>query len=92
MKIAISIAIGVIVVAFHLWASRRTTKYWYLGGIVPVAWIILLAVQFYNKMITFAEDWRRILFPTLILFLMWAEGHEAAKKKEAAKMKAKDLT
>ena len=28
---------------------------------------------------------------TVIVFLMWAEGHEVAKKKEIAKMKAKDI-
>lgn len=32
-----------------------------------------------------------IVFPTLILLLFWIQGHQAAKKKEIKKMKAKDL-
>ena len=31
------------------------------------------------------------VFPTLIFFLFWIQGHQVAKKKEIAKMKAKDI-
>ena len=33
-----------------------------------------------------------IVFPTLLFIVFWIEGHLAAKKKEIAKMKAKDLS
>ena len=91
MKAAISLVIALVVIVFHYWACRRHPKYWYVGGIIPFAWIIFLAVLFFNGMINLAEDWKTILFPTVIVFLMWAEGHEVAKKKEIAKMKAKDI-
>ena len=32
-----------------------------------------------------------LLFPTLVLLLLWLEGHLAAKKRELARMKATDL-
>ena len=38
-----------------------------------------------------AEDWKMLLFPTAILLLIWLEGHQAARKKELERMKAKDL-
>ena len=42
-------------------------------------------------MIHWAEDWKVLLFPTLIFLLMWAEGHQAAKKRELEKMRAQDI-
>lgn len=91
MKVVISLMIAFVVIIFHYWACRRPPKYWYVGGIIPLVWVILLTVLFFNGMINWAEDWKTILFPTLIVLLMWGEGHEAAKKKEIAKMKAKDI-
>ena len=49
--------------------------------------IFLLA----NGMLRPAEDWKMLLFPTAILLLIWLEGHQAARKKELERMKAKDL-
>lgn len=83
--------IAILIILFHYWACRRSPKYWYVGGIVPLIWVGLLVVLFWTGTFHFAEDWKRTLFPTLIFLLMWAEGHEAAKKKEMAKMKATDL-
>lgn len=92
MKVAITFGIALGVFLFHYWACRRPPKYWYVGGIIPFVWVVLLAVLFSRGMIDWAQDWKVILFPTLIAFLMWIEGHETAKKKEIAQMKAKDIS
>lgn len=91
MTPAITLVIALVVILFHYWASRRSPCYWYVGGIVPLAWGGLLAVLFRNGTINWTNDWKTVLFPTLIVFLMWAEGHQAARKKELAKMKAQDI-
>ena len=79
------------VTVFHFWASRRKPKYWYLGGIVPALWVGTLMFLFVNDMIHIGEDWRILLFPTLLLILIWISGHESAKKKEMDRMKAQDM-
>ena len=91
MKIAITIIIALAIFIFHYWACRRSPKYWYIGGIIPFVWICLLVILYCNGMIDFRDDWRVLTFPTLIIFLMWIEGRQSAKKKEMAKMKAKDI-
>lgn len=91
VKIAFLFVIALAVIAFHYWACRRPPKYWYMGGIVPLAWVILLAVCFFSGKINWTGDWKIVLFPTLLVLLMWGEGYEAAKKKEIVKMKAKDM-
>ena len=89
MKVAILLVIALAILVFHYWA-RRLPRYWYVGGIIPLGWLVLLAMAFFQGRVNWAEDWKTIVFPTLTFFLMWAEGHEAAKKKLAG-MKAKDL-
>ncbi len=83
--------IAIMVTAFHFWASRRKPKYWYLGGIIPVLWIGTVVFLFTNNMISLKDDWQMLLFPTIILLLIWICGHETAKKKEIDHMKAKDI-
>ena len=88
MNTAITLIIAIVVIILHVWLCRRSPKLWYLGGIIPLLWIVFL---FFNEKISFGEDWKMIVFPTLIFFLFWIQGHQAAKKKEIAKMKAKDI-
>lgn len=67
-------------------------RYWYLGGIVPAIWLILLAFLGVHGLIHPAQNWPMLVFPTVILLLLWLKGHETAKKKEIARMKARDLS
>ena len=85
------LAAAAAVTAFHIWASRRSPRYWYLGGIVPLVWVGLIGYLFWNGMIHLQQDWKVLLFPTLILLLIWLKGHQAARKRELEKMKAKDI-
>ena len=91
MKTAITLIAAITVVMLHVWLCRRSPKFWYLGGIIPLLWIALLVFLFFNRKIDFGEDWKMIIFPTLLFFLFWIQGHQAAKKRELEKMKAKDM-
>ncbi|HJB20194.1 MAG TPA: hypothetical protein H9773_00630 [Candidatus Fournierella merdavium] len=91
MNTAITFIIAIVITAFHVWLCRRSPGFWYLGGIIPFLWIVLLVFLFFNGKISWEEDWKMIVFPTLIFFLFWIQGHQAAKKREIKKMNAKDL-
>lgn len=91
MNTAVTFAVAIIVIVVHVWLCRRSPKFWYLGGLVPLLWIALLAFLFFNGAVSWGQDWKMIVFPTLILLLLWIQGHQAAKKKEIEKMKAKDI-
>lgn len=91
MNPLLTLAAAAAITVFHIWASRRRPRYWYLGGIVPALWVAVLIFLLANGMIRPAEDWKMLLFPTAILLLIWLEGHQAARKKELERMRAKDL-
>ena len=91
MNAVITLVAAFVVIAAHIWLCHRRPKFWYLGGIIPLLWIALLIFLFFNGKINLGEDWKMIVFPTLIFFLLWAQGHLAAKKKEMEKMKAQDM-
>ena len=91
MKTAITLIISIVIIILHVWLCRRSPKFWYLGGIIPLLWIVFLVFLFFSGKINLSEDWKMIVFPTLIFFLFWIQGHQVAKKKEIAKMKAKDM-
>ena len=85
VKIAFLFVIALVVIVFHYWACRRPPKYWYMGGIVPVAWGILLAVCFFSGRINWTEDWKIVLFPTLLVFLMWGKATRLPRKKKSSR-------
>lgn len=91
MKTGITLFLAILLIAFHIWACRRRPKFWCLGGIVPLIWFSLLAFLALEERIHMPQDLRVILFPSLILPLIWLEGHQIAKKKELDRMKANDL-
>ena len=91
MNTVMTLIIEFVVIVLHVWLCHRSPKFWYLGGIIPLLWIGVLVFLFFNGKINFGEDWKIIIFPTLIFFLFWIQGYQAAKKKEISKMKAKDI-
>ena len=92
MNTAITLIIAIVVIILHVWLCRRSPKFWYLGGIIPLLWIVLLVFLFFNGRISLEKDWKMIVFPTLIFFLFWIQGQQTAKKKEIEKMKAKNIS
>ena len=91
MNTAVTLLIAIAVLLLHIWLSRRSPKFWYLGGIIPLLWIALLVFLFVNGKLNWGEDWKMIVFPTLIFILLWIKGQQSARKKEIEKMKAKDI-
>ena len=91
MNIVMTLIVALVVIVVHVWLCHRSPKFWYLGGVIPLLWIGVLVFLFFNGKIHFGEDWKMIIFPTLIFFLFWIQGYQAAKKKEISKMKAKDI-
>ena len=91
MNTVMTLIVALIVIVVHIWLCRRNPKFWYLGGIIPLLWVGTLVFLFFNGKLNFGEDWKMIIFPTLIFFLFWIQGYQAAKKKEISKMKAKDI-
>ena len=85
MNTAITLIIAIVVIILHVWLCRRSPKLWYLGGIIPLLWIVLLVFLFFNEKISFGEDWKMIVFPTLIFFLFWIQGHQRQRKKKLLK-------
>lgn len=70
---------------FHLWASRRPARLWYLGGIAPLAWIGVLIWMGVSGV--FAGDlWGLLaggLAPLAVLLGLWAYGRQAADARDA---------
>lgn len=56
MNTVMTLIVALIVIVVHIWLCRRTPKFWYLGGIIPLLWIVLLAFLFFNGKINFSED------------------------------------
>ena len=91
MNPILTLGIALLVLVFHTWASYRSPRFWYLGGIVPLLWVCILAYLWYHGQIDVLADWKILLFPTLLLLLIWLRGNLTAKKREMECMQAKDL-
>lgn len=91
LRPVLTLAAALAVVVFHIWASRRSPKYWYAGGIVPALWLGVLAFLGWRGRLSFPEDLRVAGFTTLVLLLIWAKGHQISKKRELEKMRAQDI-
>ena len=60
MNPLLTLAAAAAITVFHIWASRRRPRYWYLGGIVPTLWIGAVVFLLANGMIRLAEDWKML--------------------------------
>lgn len=74
MRAAVLWLVIVAVTVFHVWASQRSEPFWYLGGIVPAAWLGLNLVRFALGGIDWGRDWAEVLPPTGVLLLLWLVG------------------
>ena len=84
MNPLLTLAAAAAITVFHIWASRRRPRYWYLGGIVPArGGPCRLDFLLANGMLRPAEDWKMLLFPTAILLLIWAGGPSGRQEKRA---------
>ena len=58
MNPALTFVIAFLILAFHIWASRRSPRFWFLGGIVPLVWFGLLAFLWSRGQISLPADWK----------------------------------
>ena len=83
--------IAAAVVLFHFWASRRSPKYWFLGGIVPLVWLILMGVFLARGELDLQTHGRTVLFPTVVLILVWIQGQQAARRRDQESAQGRHL-
>ncbi|KAJ49628.1 undecaprenyl pyrophosphate phosphatase UppP [Clostridium tetanomorphum] len=89
----IFITVIIIAIAQVVLSNTNKRKYWFLGGIIPLA---LLAVGIYGVVCgkidsSLLSIVKIIVFPIIISLLIWADGYAKTKKKELEKMYAKDI-
>ena len=81
MNEAITLLIAVAVLILHVWLCRRSPKFWYLGGIVPLLWVALLVFfvfQWENPLGRRLEDDR---FPDASFHCVLDSGTSGGKEK-----------
>lgn len=70
---------------FHLWASRRPARLWYLGAVAPLVWTGILIWMGVTGV--FAGNLPGLLFgglaPLAALLGLWAYGREDADARAA---------
>ena len=49
------------------------------------------AFLFARGSIVLGRDWAMLVFPMLLLLLIWAKGQHAARRRENNRMKARDI-
>ena len=74
MNTVMTLIVALVVIVVHVWLCHRSPKFWYLGGIIPLLWVGTLVFLFFNGKLNFGEDWKMIIFPTLIFYLFWIQG------------------
>ena len=57
---ALTLLLALVILLFHIWASRRSPRYWDLGGIVPLAWFLCLG---FPPWFSSCSGWRAIWPP-----------------------------
>ena len=89
MNAAITLLIAIAVIILHVWLCRRSPKFWYLGGIIPLLWTALLVFLFFSGKINWGEDWKMTVFPTLIFFPVLDSRTSGGKEKRNCKNESK---
>ena len=85
-RVILMLAALATLLVFHLWASRRPRRLWYLGAIAPVIWLGVLIWMAVAGV--FQSNLTGLLFgglaPLVVLLGLWAYGREAAEARDAA--------
>ena len=85
-KVVLMLAALAVLLVFHMWASARPRRLWYLGAIAPVIWLGVLIWMAVAGV--FQSNLTGLLFgglaPLVVLLGLWAYGREAAEARDAA--------
>ena len=91
-KVVLMLAALAVLLVFHMWASARPRRLWYLGAITPVIWLGVLIWMAVTGV--FRDNLLGLLFgglaPMAVLLGIWTYGREAADAREAAAETAGD--
>ncbi len=91
MKHASVVLIATILLCLH--ERLSTSRYFLLGGIVPLLTVIALLYRVFVRKVSFSvEDVIAYIVLFIITLFFWIMGRYEYKKKEIEKMKAKDLS
>ena len=85
MNAAITLLIAIAVIILHVWLCRRSPKFWYLGGIIPLLWTALLVFLFFSGKINWGEDWKMTVFPHLFFSCFGFKDIRWQRKKKLQK-------
>lgn len=91
-RVVLMLAALAALLVFHLWASARPRRLWYLGAITPAVWLGVLIWMAVTGV--FRDNVIGLLFgglaPLAVLLGIWAYGREAADAREAASEPSED--
>lgn len=86
------IIVGAAIILLYLHERLRATKYWLLGGVLPLASV---AVMIYQLLIAKIDFSAQIIIAYAVFFmaavLLWVVGQYEYRQKELKRMKARDI-
>ncbi len=86
------IIVGFAIILLFLHERLSATKFWFLGGVLPLAGIVTMIYQLVFTKIHFAmESIIAYIVFFIVTILLWIVGRYEYKQKELNRMKAKDI-
>lgn len=86
------IIVGAAIILLYLHERLSATKYWLLGGVLPLASV---AVMIYQLLIAKIDFSAQIIIAYAVFFmaavLLWVVGQYEYRQKELKRMKARDI-
>lgn len=86
------IIVGIAIMLMCLHEKLSATKYWFLGGLLPLAGVGAFIYQFFWTKIPFSVE--SIIAYVVFFFvtlLLWLVGRYECKQKELKRMRAEDI-
>ncbi len=86
------IIVGFAIILLFLHERLSATKFWFLGGVLPLAGIVTMIYQLVLTKIHFSvESIIAYIVFFIVTILLWIVGRYEYKQKELNRMKAKDI-
>lgn len=86
------IIVGAAIILLYLHERLSATKYWLLGGVLP---LVSVAVMIYQLLIAKIDFSAQIIIAYAVFFmaavLLWVVGQYEYRQKELKRMKARDI-
>ena len=89
MNAAITLLIAIAVIILHVWLCRRSPKFWYLGGIIPLLWTALLVFFVFQRENQLGRGLENDCFPDTYFFPVLDSRTSGGKEKRNCKNESK---